>query len=315
METPKHLKSSHTKQRLRNLAFVAVAIIAVAILIPQRQALADSLAALRHAAIGPVVWSAVFTLATYALAAGIYLLLARHPINWREMALVQTATALTSRLAPIGIGTMGLTAYFLHKRQHTTAEAVAVVTANNGIGIIGHILLLGLILIQADLPPNLTVHINTVIPYVLFAIAAAIAIIAYAAPRLRHRIVQAVLSLGRAFASYRRQPRRLAYALGVSLILSLVYVAAMGFCCQALGINVSLSTIFLVYTFSLLAGVITPTPGGLLGVEAGIVGGFVAYGIDTSSALSVALLYRFISYWLPLVPGFFALRLVQRRLF
>lgn len=52
----------------------------------------------------------------------------------------------------------------------------------------------------------------------------------------------------------------------------------------------------------------------MIGAEAGLVAGFVAYGIPADRALAIALLYRFLTYWLPLLPGFVAFVIVQRRL-
>jgi uncharacterized protein (TIRG00374 family) len=62
----------------------------------------------------------------------------------------------------------------------------------------------------------------------------------------------------------------------------------------------------LVLTAGVAGGTLTPTPGGLLGVEAGLIAGFAAFGISTADALAAALLYRLLTYWLALVGGFIA---------
>lgn len=294
---------------------VAVIILALVVLWPQRATLAASLAALKHAQIGYAVLALSATITTYILAAVIYLTLVKYRIRWQEMWLVQVATALTSRLVPIGIGTMGLTAFFLHRRKHSTAEALAVVAANNAIGVLGHIVLLCVVLTNATLPQKVSIHASTYGLYVVGILAVVVCIVGLVAPGLRKRALHGIASLGHAIVGYRHRPRRLAYALLASMLLSLVYVMALAYSTRALGLNIPYSTVFLIYTFSMLTGVITPTPGGLVGVEAGIVGGFVAYGIDAKTGLSVALLYRFISYWLPLLPGFVAFRIMQRRIF
>ena len=46
-----------------------------------------------------------------------------------------------------------------------------------------------------------------------------------------------------------------------------------------------------------------PLPGGVGGVEGGMIGAFVAFGSRGSLAVSAVLAYRTISYWLPAAPG------------
>lgn len=56
-----------------------------------------------------------------------------------------------------------------------------------------------------------------------------------------------------------------------------------------------------------------PTPGGLAGVEAGLVGGFMAYGVTATAAIAIALAFRLVTYWLPIVPGAIALYVSRRQ--
>jgi Lysylphosphatidylglycerol synthase TM region len=46
-----------------------------------------------------------------------------------------------------------------------------------------------------------------------------------------------------------------------------------------------------------------PLPGGIGGVEGGMIGAFVAFGMSGPLAVLAVLAYRTISYWLPTVPG------------
>lgn len=45
-----------------------------------------------------------------------------------------------------------------------------------------------------------------------------------------------------------------------------------------------------------------PLPGGIGGVEGGMIGAFIGFGVDGSLAVLAVLAYRTISYWLPLLP-------------
>ncbi len=45
-----------------------------------------------------------------------------------------------------------------------------------------------------------------------------------------------------------------------------------------------------------------PLPGGIGGVEGGMIGAFIGFGANGSLAVLAVLAYRTISYWLPLLP-------------
>ena len=54
-----------------------------------------------------------------------------------------------------------------------------------------------------------------------------------------------------------------------------------------------------------------PLPGGVGGVDAGMVGAFVLFGLPAQAVFPAVLVYRIIAFWLPLLPGivaFFQLR-------
>ena len=57
----------------------------------------------------------------------------------------------------------------------------------------------------------------------------------------------------------------------------------------------------------------SPTPGGLGAIEAALVAGLTGIGIPPGPAVSAVLTYRLATYWLPVAPGWAALRILQRR--
>jgi uncharacterized protein (TIRG00374 family) len=60
-----------------------------------------------------------------------------------------------------------------------------------------------------------------------------------------------------------------------------------------------------------MLGNLLPIPGGVGGVEGGMIGAFAAFGVDAGLAVVAVLVFRALTFWLPLVPGviaFFRLR-------
>ena len=66
------------------------------------------------------------------------------------------------------------------------------------------------------------------------------------------------------------------------------------------------------YYVGSLANVL-PLPGGIGGVEGGMIGAFLAFGVPGHLALLSVLAYRTISYWLPTVPGALAYWRLRRQ--
>src|SRR5579875_3306587 len=115
------------------------------------------------------------------------------------------------------------------------------------------------------------------------------------------RLLRGVNALGSRATAVRLGPSGwltvLALALANWLLDALVLVAAM----LGLGVAVPWSAILVVYGLTQIAASVPLTPGGI-GVVGGSLGALLtAYGVSTTNALSVVLLYRLLTFWL-LVP-------------
>ncbi len=71
---------------------------------------------------------------------------------------------------------------------------------------------------------------------------------------------------------------------------------------HAFGSPPPFTVIWMAYFLGML-GNLLPLPGGLGGVEGGMIGALVAFGVDFNLAYVSVLSYRAISFWLPTVPG------------
>jgi uncharacterized membrane protein YbhN (UPF0104 family) len=71
---------------------------------------------------------------------------------------------------------------------------------------------------------------------------------------------------------------------------------------HAFGSPPSFTVIWMAYFLGTL-GNLLPLPGGLGGVEGGMIGAFAAFGVDFNLSVLAVLSYRGISFWLPTLPG------------
>jgi uncharacterized protein (TIRG00374 family) len=71
---------------------------------------------------------------------------------------------------------------------------------------------------------------------------------------------------------------------------------------RAFGAAPAIAVVVLGYFIGQLANAL-PLPGGIGGVEGGMIGSFIAFGVNGSTAVLAVLAYRIISFWLPILPG------------
>ena len=79
---------------------------------------------------------------------------------------------------------------------------------------------------------------------------------------------------------------------------------------KAFDVDVSFAVVTQGFFLGMFANLL-PLPGGVGGVDAGMVGAFVLVGLPVNAVFPAVLVYRLIAFWLPLVPGiiaFFQLR-------
>jgi uncharacterized membrane protein YbhN (UPF0104 family) len=82
---------------------------------------------------------------------------------------------------------------------------------------------------------------------------------------------------------------------------------------RAVGAEPQPSLVLLAYTAAAVLALIPLTPGGLGFVEAGLVGTLKLAGVAAPAALAATLLYRIVSFWLPLPAAGVAYALFRRR--
>jgi uncharacterized protein (TIRG00374 family) len=73
------------------------------------------------------------------------------------------------------------------------------------------------------------------------------------------------------------------------------------------------SIVLLGYLIGQLGGLL-PIPGGVGGIDGGLIGTLVVYGAPAAATAAAVLAYRIILFWLPLLSGAVAFALLRRAL-
>ncbi len=80
---------------------------------------------------------------------------------------------------------------------------------------------------------------------------------------------------------------------------------------HAVGVSVPLTVVLMGYLIGQLGGLL-PIPGGIGGIDAGLIGTLIVYGAPAAGTAAAVLAYRIILFWLPLLAGAFAFTSLRR---
>ncbi len=130
---------------------------------------------------------------------------------------------------------------------------------------------------------------------------------------LRARLVPTLEQVLPRLLDVAQNPRKVAAGLGGALALTVAYVLCLAACVRALGGALPITSVAVVYLTGSALGSAAPTPGGLGAVEVALSAGLTAAGLPNATAISSVLLFRLLTFWLPVPFGWAAFNFLQRR--
>ncbi len=226
---------------------------------------------------------------------------------WRTVK-AQVAGSFVKLVAPAAIGGVALNTRFLQRAGVRPGLAVASVGASQLFGLASHITLLMIFgyVTGTEHTPTLSPS-RTVIAGLLTA--AVLALVVTAVPILRRFVVTRVRSL---FAGVvprmldvLQRPQKLITGIGGMLLLTAAFVMCLDASIRAFGSDVHLSyaTVAVVFLTANALGSAVPTPGGVGAVEGALITALTIAGLPYAVATPAVLLYRLLTFWLPVLPG------------
>ncbi len=232
--------------------------------------------------------------------------------------LTQAASSFVNRVSPANVGGMALNARFLQKSGVSPGAGVAAVGVNALMGAVAHLILLVIFFTLAghQLAHAFKLPAASKVLLIL-AVVAAVAGIVLATRRgrrfARTRLLPGLRSAAASLRAVAVSPVRLTLLVGGSVLITLAYVGGLVASVQAFGGHAGITEIGAVYLGAAVIAAASPTPGGLGAIEAALVAGLTGIGVPPGPAVSAVLTYRLATYWLPVIPGWAAWRLLQRR--
>jgi len=313
-----------TRRRLLlSIALFAAAAVALYFLLPRLAGLDDTWERVRN---GDPLWL-VAGLALEVLSYASYVVLFRAvlaaPPSWlglRESVLISIAgIAATRLLAAAGAGGIALTAWALRRSGLPGRLIGARMTAFMVLlyAVFMSVLVVGGFGLHFGLLPGPSPFALTFVPAVFAVAVIAAALLLALVPHdlaTRHddgaRVVRWLAVASATVGDGVREALRLARAREWRAIAGAVGwwgfdIAVLWACLHAFGGSPAIPGIVMAYFVGML-GNLLPLPGGIGGVDGGMIAALIAFGVPGGLAIAAVLSYRAFAFWLPTLPGIVA---------
>ena len=297
----------------RTVLMAVVALVAVWTLLAQLDFQQVS-AAVSQANIWWMLAALAFSVATY-VGAGLTLV-AFSPERlslWRSTE-VHLASAVVSLVAPAGVGGAAINLRFLNRKGVPTAVGVATVALVQVVQFIVTVVLLVVLAAMTGQSTGLTLPSGWVLVAAgaIVVVAAVVLVIPQARTWAWAKIEPTYRQVWPRLVWVMSNPMRLALGVGGALMLSLSYILSFSASLWSFGYTVPFAVLAITYLASNTVGSIVPSPGGIGPVELALTAGLVAAGVPYGVALSTAIVYRLVTFWIPIPVGWLSLQRLQK---
>ncbi|MEU1367163.1 lysylphosphatidylglycerol synthase domain-containing protein [Streptomyces sp. NPDC005803] len=282
---------------------------------------ADFGAVVEEAEWGWVAAALGFSALSYIAAAMSLLGFVPERVPFGKTVLAQVAGSFVKIVAPAAVGGVALNTRFLQRSGVRPGLAVASVGASQLFGLGCHILLLAAFgyLTGTEKTPSSLTPSRTVIAGLLTV--AVLVLVVTAIPFLRKFVVTRVRSLFAGVVPRMldvvQRPQKLLTGIGGMLLLTGLFVMCLDASVRAFSgpdtPHLSYASIAVVFLAGNALGSAAPTPGGMGAVEGALTLGLIAVGLPKEVAAPAVLLYRLLTLWLPVLPGWLCFNHLTRK--
>lgn len=223
---------------------------------------------------------------------------------WASTQINLAGHAATRLFASAGAGGIALTAWAMRRsgmeRRDVGARMTTFIVLLYGVYMAA--MVVGGLGLYTGLLPGGGSFAITVVPAILGAVVIGVVATAQWVKPGEGRVRRVLAPVGQGV----RDAQRLLRKGNAGLVGALMWwgfdIAVLWACFHAFGAPPSFAILTVAYFVGMLANTL-PLPGGVGGVDGGMVGALIAFGVEPELALLSVLAYRGFAFWLPIVPG------------
>lgn len=312
MKTKKSGKSKD-KVTFTRAILVFLVLIGIYYFLPQLGAFKHTFTVIGHASLWWLLLAFFFTCLSFLASAITQFTAGNFLGRLSDIAYLDFAGSFISHFLPFSVGGINLTSRYYKKHGEPQSKALVMSTIPIIFGVISTILMVAIISPITLVKYYNKIHNTHLSSWKLYLVIGIILVLIIAVIFFRQKVKT---FLSEAWAGLRgiKNFKQLGILLAGSLSVSFTSTAVLFLSVVAIHRSVSLIAIFVLYVTSSLVSNGAPTPGGIGATEAVLVVGLHAMHLSLPDAAAATLIYRFLTFWFPIIPGAVALRKVNKEI-
>jgi undecaprenyl-diphosphatase len=229
----------------------------------------------------------------------------------------QIGASFVNRISPVKVGGMATNLRYLQKSGIDAPVAVAGIGVASVVGFIVHMTLLVVFVTTAgrsaaesiSAPSGQAVLVGLV---VVMTLAGGVVLLPVGRRLVLDRLWPILKKSVAGIGNVASRPSKVLALFGGSFVITTSYILALWYSIEAFGGGISFVSVGAVYLGGQAIAQAAPTPGGIGAAEAALIAGLTGFGMAPEVAVPAVFLYRFATFWLPILPGWIAVRHLLR---
>ena len=240
------------------------------------------------------------------------------PVPYGRLTLLEFAITFVNLAVPSTAARVAVNIRFFQRNGLDRTTAIAVGGLDSVSGFVAQMILLFGIIGFGFGSLNLDIDTSNVdftgkwILILALLLVVGVAVVAFVS-RFRDPVVSVLETTWTKVGPLLSSPRRIISVVLANLLVQLLFSLTSYTILRAFGQDVGFADVVLVNVCVALFAGLMPVPGGVGVTEAALTAGYTAIGVDSASAMGAALCYRMITFYIPPLFGYFAMKSLRRQ--
>lgn len=235
------------------------------------------------------------------------------PLPLGRTTIIMFGQSFLNRFTPMNAGGMAMRVRYLQKGGTDVAVAATAVGITSAASGVMQVVLVVIFVLWAGNSPGGALDFPDISIVAVVVVVAALFIgLVIVIPSARSFATRWLkigwARLGGEFKGLAGRPDKLGLLFGGAGLAKLLTITCFVASCRAFDITIGFADLGMLYLVGSTVGAAVPTPGGVGGVEAALIAVLTGAGVDSATAAAAVVVFRLVTYWLPVIPGYICLR-------
>ena len=305
-------KSEFNKYK-KDIVWIIGFVVLFALLLPDKETIISTFNEIKGADLSWIILGNIFYYLTIPIYTLQILVLSKIKLNNWVTYKVQMSVLFINKFLPSAVCSFVMNSFYLERMGNKASQIASILSMQALTSSIPFtILFITAIIIgvaRFNLSANLSIDLSSInwikIIILILIVVLSIAFVLYSSEKIRRFIKNSIESFWDQFKDYRKRPKNVFLALMTGFVAPFFGVAVLYASGHSVGLEVTFIQAFLIYALATTMANLIPVPGGIGAAEAGLYAGFIFFGYPPSESMAASIIYRIITFWIPVFPGFY----------